>query len=41
MFYASKGLKSLAQGFNPENHQVRRFVLMKGRDITIRMTCAI
>jgi hypothetical protein len=28
-----------AQGFNPENHQVRRFAL-KGREITRRLTCA-
>jgi hypothetical protein len=28
-----------AQGFNPGNHQVRRFAL-KGREITNRLTCA-
>ena len=33
-FVAPKGLKNLAQGFNPGNYQVRRFAL-KGREITI------
>jgi hypothetical protein len=31
-FIAPKGLKNLAQGFNPGNHEVRRLAL-KGREI--------
>jgi hypothetical protein len=40
MFYCPEGAEELAQGFNPGNHPVRRFAL-KGREITIRSTCAI
>jgi hypothetical protein len=39
-FIAPEELKSFAQGFNPGNQQVRQFAL-KGREITIRLTCAI
>ena len=39
MFYCPEGHENLAQGFNPGNHQVRRFAL-KGREITNRLTCA-
>jgi hypothetical protein len=33
---APKGLKNLAQGFNPGNHQASRFAL-KGREIDSRL----
>ena len=34
MLFAPKGLKNLAQGFNPGDHQTSRFALkLKGREI--------
>jgi hypothetical protein len=39
-FIAPKGLKNLAQGFNPGNHQAKRFAL-KGREIDSRLISAV
>jgi hypothetical protein len=37
----TKGLKKLAQDFNPGNHLIERFALKKGREISIFLTCVI
>jgi hypothetical protein len=40
MFYCPEGAEEFSPGFQPWERQIRRFAL-KGREITMRMKCAV